>query len=194
MDEHINFQDRFNISVLRDFTRLNEVYRLSHDALAEAGIIMPRSNGLLVTDPKVDRMKETSILLAENNEELIGTISVTLDGPHGLHIERWFGEEVDQIRKNDPGILCTAWRFAIARKFRSDRRLPFELIRKAFNQACQKGCHTGLIVVTYRHIEFYHSFMKAEVVARRKARLYDENVVEIGLLKFNVDKARHKFD
>ncbi len=180
--------ENYRISLLTDFSRLREIYALNHDALIEVGDIAPTDNGMLIINSRLDQRPETSILIAEQDGEIIGTISFTLDGKEGMHLERWFKPEVEQIRKSLQGKLGAAWRFAIGRNYRNNRQLVLDLVRAAFAAGREQACSQCLIVSTYRHIRFYQTFMEAEVIAERKASLDGDRWVDIALLKIDVEK------
>lgn len=188
MEIALNWQGKYKISLLRDFSRLQEIYALNHDALSEVGDISPRQNGMLVINPRLDKMPETSILVADEDHKIIGTISFTLDGKEGMHLEKWFKREVDAIRTNGDVRLGTAWRFAIERKHRNNRRLVLEMICAAFAVGRKQQCNKCLIVSTYRHIGFYKKFMEAEIVVQRQASLDGKRLVDIALLMIDVEE------
>ena len=62
----------YTISVLEDYSRLDEVYRLTHDTLAESGNIKQTIDGKIATCPHLDEIPETTILIAEYQGKIIG--------------------------------------------------------------------------------------------------------------------------
>ena len=86
------------IKRLSDYSRLNEVYRLYHDSLVNAGYIKPQANGEVMLSPHLDCTPQTTIVIAEKNEQIIGTISITLDSSDGLPSDHYFKEEIDKLR------------------------------------------------------------------------------------------------
>ena len=89
----------YNISVLKDYSRLDEVYKLTHDTFVLSGEISPQANGKITTSPHLDTHPDTSILIAEQEGEIIGTITVTIDSGEGLNMEKWFKKEWLEYRK-----------------------------------------------------------------------------------------------
>lgn len=168
----------YQISVLSDFSRLDDVYRLTHDTLIEAGDIQPKKERKFIAFPDIDHAPETTILIAEKDGVIIGTISFTLDGPNGLHISKWFKDETNYVRNTAQGSIGTFWRIATDRNFRRKRTLVLDLMAYAFSVAIKEKCDFALLISTYRHIRFYQHFIGAEVIARKQSAL-DEGCVQV---------------
>src|SRR5947209_3989524 len=60
---------------------LDAVYRLTYDSFLERGYCAPRPDRRLIHYPHLDRLPETMICVAISEGQIVGTVSVTLDGP-----------------------------------------------------------------------------------------------------------------
>lgn len=54
---------------------------------------------------------ETTILVAEEGGELVGTVSITMDSENGLPVDLDYKDEVDRVRHDDRRLACV-WRLA----------------------------------------------------------------------------------
>lgn len=185
---------KYKISVLSDFSRLDEIYRLTHETLVEAGDIQPGEMGKIVSFPEIDVAPETSIIIAERDNVIIGTISFTIDGPNGLHISQWFREETNTIRNASNGPIGAFWRIATERKCRGKRALVLDLMTYAFKEAIRKKCDYALLICTHRHFSFYQNFIGAEIVARRESSIQEGCKVDTAMMKMNVLEGWGKFN
>jgi len=66
------------------------VWELTYKVFLAQGFCEPNDTRQLQRYPHLDGIPETRVLLAEDESGLAGTISVTLDGPHGLHVDESF--------------------------------------------------------------------------------------------------------
>lgn len=88
--------NNYTIKELTDFFRLNELNSLVHDTLVESKHIKKRTSGLLDLYPKLNKIKQTTILIAELNNKIAGTNSMTIDSLYGLHTNFFFKEETSE--------------------------------------------------------------------------------------------------
>lgn len=179
-------EKNYKVFVLEDYSRMDEIYRLTHDTLMEAGDIQAQNEGVIDSFSEIDNLLETTILIAECNCKIIGTISFTLDSSKGMHVNRWFKKEVGLIRKTVKGSLGVFWRIATHSDFRRERALVLDLMDKAFEVAYKRKCDYALLVSTYRHISLYQRFIGAEIVIKSKESLEGGHQVEIAMMKISV--------
>lgn len=106
---------------------LDRVHRLVHDVYVGAGYFDPRPDGRLSVYAACDRLPETLVLAAFDGGEVVGTLSITLDGPNGLSCDHDFGRDCDRIRAEGRPLMAV-WRNATAASHRASR-LDLELIR-----------------------------------------------------------------
>jgi len=118
------------------YPELHQVYKLTHDAYVDKGYIEPRCDDLLIHYPNLERIKETTVLIAEENGQIIGTNSLTLDNEFGLHCERDFPLQVMQERLT--GLpLCCSWRIVTRKDIRDDWRIVYALIKATTQKIIQ---------------------------------------------------------
>ena len=83
-------EKNYVINILSDYSRLDEIYRLTHDSLVDAGAITPKRDGKVKTSPHLDRIPETDAVITEQNGQIVATISITADNSLGLPIDNYF--------------------------------------------------------------------------------------------------------
>jgi len=193
----------YKIQKLTDLKRLPEIGRLIHDTFIESGLISTKCKTTVDLYPHLNSRKETTILTAELNGKIIGTNSMTLDGPAGLHTDYYFKEETDFIRKTENTVLGSSWRIATSHEYRKKIRLFLDLIQKSFFIAKEKKIETCLFVFEKNHEEFYKKLLDAETIAQRNYNQYPYNNINFVLMKTDTQNSqkhlskifkRRKFD
>lgn len=185
----------YAIKKLEDYSRLKDIYRLTHDSLIERKYIEPQPDGQFNPWPHLDRSKQTTIFTVEDEESgrIIGTNSLSIDGPDGLNTDSLFKEETDRIRERSSSILGSSWRMATVPEYRSNRNLVISLIRETINTALDNKVETCLFVFQQRHVSVYKRLIGAEVVARKQTVLHGDKTVDMSLMEVNAPKIREKF-
>jgi hypothetical protein len=179
---------------LDDHSRLDDVYRLTHDSLVDAGDILPQEDDQIISAPHLDRIAQTTIVIAEKNEEIVGTVSVTIDGPSGLISDNYFREETDLVRSRCNGAFCSTWRMATAKEYRGNLRLVQELILESFNIARENSCELCLFVFNERHVRVYKRLIKAEVIARKDASVDQNTQLPVVLMQMDMVQGWNTFN
>ncbi len=183
----------YTISVLEDYSRLDEIYRLAHDTFVDSNIIDPNEDGKFITCPHLDTISNTIILIAEQDNKIIGTISVTMDGPSGLHTDKWFKKETDEIRKNVAGNLASSWRIATLLNYRGSRLLVLDLILRSFEVVLENECDVCLFTFLNKHIRVYQRIIKAEIIKKMPVVLAGDVLTDLNLMKMDVRDGWHTF-
>ncbi|MBK8541238.1 MAG: hypothetical protein IPL60_14730 [Ardenticatenia bacterium] len=116
-----------NIRPVQTATDLDRVSRLVHDVYVSAGYFDPRPDGRLSVYGEYDPLPETLVLAAFEGDDVVGTLSITLDGPHGMSCEHDFGPACAAIRAEGRPLMAV-WRNATADSHRTSR-IDLELIR-----------------------------------------------------------------
>lgn len=104
------------------------------------------------------------VLIAKNRLDgsALATLTLRVDGPHGLVAEHLYAEQVARLRSNRCR-LCEVVRFAALPSIRS-----FELLRRLFDRAYDLGRQLDrtdvLIEVTPRHAAFYKRVLGFQAV------------------------------
>jgi len=133
------------------------VYRLAYDVYLAAGFCGSNPERMLRHYPHLDGIPETTVLLAKTDGQLVGSNTVTVDGPAGLPMDVGFREVVDEIR-GQTGVVASSWRLVTDPSCRQGFRAALKLTRKAFEVVRQQGTNVGLIVVHPRHESYYERF------------------------------------
>ncbi|WP_305907230.1 hypothetical protein Q9L42_017035 [Methylomarinum sp. Ch1-1] len=183
----------YTISVLEDYSRLDEIYRLTHDTLAESGSIKRSENGRLRTCPHLDKIPETTILIAEKDNRIIGTITFTLDGPNGVHTDSWFNIETEEVRRKTNGIIGSSWRVATEKDYRNSRILVLDLMKNAFKVGLENNCTVCLFTFLNKHIRIYQRIMAAEVLAKKSVSIDGNIQTELNFMKIDVKNGWNRF-
>ena len=104
-------------------------------------------------------------LVATDDGETVGTITVSFDGSQGLLVDESFAPEVGQLR--DEGfVMCEFIKLAIDGVVRSKKVLA-SLMDAAFLCAREvRRCDKALIEVNPRHVRFYETMLGFEVLRR----------------------------
>ncbi len=158
----------YKIQNLTDFNRLPEVNKLVREGFIESGFISGDYNQQVDLYPHLNTIEETTIITAEMNGKIIGTNSMTLDSPAGLHTDIFFKKETDFIRNNENTILGSSWRIATAQEYRRNFRLFLDLIQNSVFAAKQKQIETCLYIFAKKHEEFYKKILDAETITEKK--------------------------
>jgi len=104
-------------------------------------------------------------LMASDEGETVGTITVSFDGPQGLLVDESFAGEVAQLR-SEGFVLCEFIKLAIDGVVRSKKVLA-SLMDAAFLCAREvQRCDKALIEVNPRHVRFYETMLGFKVLRR----------------------------
>jgi len=183
----------YAISTLTDYSRLDEVYRLTHDTLVEVKHLVPRADGEIISFHHLDISEQTTILVAQHTGRVVGTISVSDDGPDGLMSDKIFEAETERIRRQTPHGLGSTWRMATSDEYRSERSLVINLIKSAFFVCFEHHIDTCLILNVERHTPIYKRMLGAEIVAKGSTSLDGMVQINVALMKLNVLQAWKRF-
>lgn len=156
---------------LRHTWDLEEVYRITHDAYVERGYCASRPDGRLVHYPHLDGIPETTVLVAVLDGAVVGTNSLTLDGPRGLHVDEDFKAECDAIRAEGRRV-AGSWRIATRAALRSETRVVMALIQATVDLLRDKGVETGVFTFNPRHERFYQRLLNMQTVARHEGSVH----------------------
>lgn len=144
---------------------LDQVYRLTHDAYVSLGYIDPQPDGRLRHYPDIDSAPENVVLVAEEDGMIVGTVSVTLDGPAGLHVDHDFRAACDTVRAEGQPVAAV-WRIMTAPDRRSTSALVLALIRAATDVLSGFGLDTTLMSFAPHHERAYRRLLDMRTIAR----------------------------
>ncbi|MCK6472844.1 MAG: hypothetical protein L6R28_13965 [Planctomycetes bacterium] len=153
---------------VRRTSELEEVHRLTYRAYRERGYCGEQPDGKLVHYPHLENIPETSVFVAYEEGKILGTVSVTLDGPAGLHVDADFKDTVDKVRAENRR-LCAPWRIATHSSLRSEKRVVMALLQAVVDEAFDAmGCQTFLCTFNPRHERFYRRIWNMPTIARHE--------------------------
>ncbi len=187
-------EKNYVINILSDYSRLDEIYRLTHDSLVDVGAITPKRDGKVKTSPHLDRIPETSTVITEQNGQIVATISITADNSLGLPIDNYFKEETDAIRANSSDRVGVIWRIASRKECRRNTHLIMDTIAKGTQLMHASSCRIWLFCIVEKHVRFYRRFFDAENVSRKIATVDREIEIPMLLMQADVEKAWNTFN
>ena len=146
-----------------------EVWRLAYQVYMHAGYCSYDPLGLLRHYRNLDNYDHTWTVMARDDAgALIGTNSISLDGPRGLHVDHTFKSETDVVRgecRNRGRRLGAAWRMAIV-GHQNQPDLVLRIIDKTFEVAIEQQCiDTMLYAFHPRHTRFYQRVLGFSTIA-----------------------------
>lgn len=180
----------YKINKLKDFNRLPEISLLVRETFIESGLISDHFNSSADFYPHLNTIKETTILIAEQNGKIIGTNSMTTDSSVGLHTDSYFKEETDFIRKTEKKILGSSWRLATIHEYRNNIHLFLDLIQTSFHIAKEKHIETCLFVFNKKHEAFYKKLLDAETIAEKICTMDYEIKIPFVLMRTDTENSQ----
>ena len=142
---------------------LHGVWKLTHDVYVRNGYCKPRATGWLIHYPRLDSIIETTVFIAIEGGKIVGTNSITLDGPCGLHVDNDFPKEVNKIRQ-ERRKLCASWRIVTDCK---GIMTVVRLIKKTISYALNElQVETALFTFNPDHESFYKRYLNMTTIAR----------------------------
>jgi hypothetical protein len=151
-----------------DSYEMEDVYRLTHDAYVERGYCTPQSDRRLIHYPHLDRINETTVLIAISQGNMVGTNSITLDSTHGLHVDEDFKVECDAIRKEGRK-MAGSWRIATHLSCRQERQVMINLIRCTIHWCIDASVETCVFTFNPRHERFYQKILNIKTISRKES-------------------------
>ena len=145
---------------------MEDVYRLTYRAYQRVGYCEEKQDARLIHYPHLDGIPETIVFGAWENGRLVGTNSLTVDGPAGLHVDEDFPREVSEVRQfchNYGKNLGASWRIVT-----EGGRLEvlLRLIHATVMEGVRRRLHVTLYSFNPRHENFYHRLVGLETLAR----------------------------
>jgi hypothetical protein len=139
--------------------------------------------------PAVDPSRIT--LLATEEDETVGTITIGFDRREGLLVDQLFPDEVEALR-SDGSSLCEFIKLAVDGAVRSKRVLA-SMFHVAFIHAREiRGCDRILIEVNPRHVRYYERMLGFE--AKGPSRMNPRVNAPAVLLSLELSHARAEID
>ena len=158
--------ERVVVTPVRDRCELDRVYRLVHDAYLEAGYISPQPGRRLIYCPHLDLAPETTAFVAKAGGEIVGTSTVTLDGPAGLHLDDEYPDEVAAVRR-EVRSLASSWRLALKASAPERVYVLLGLIRANQQLLYANGVQTCLFTLVPHFEPLYRRLFNARLIASK---------------------------
>ncbi len=157
-----------NIRKATTRTEFDEVYKLTYRVYAQEGYCVLLPNEKLQHYPHLDEIPETTVLIISEKSLIIGTNSITLDGPNGLHVDKDFRQEMIIIRKQcsqNNKKLASSWRIVTDPLYRNQWTLIKLLIGETFKTCID--LNIGLLVCDFhpKHERFYNKIVGFTTIA-----------------------------
>ncbi|MBI4376452.1 MAG: hypothetical protein HY549_08380 [Elusimicrobia bacterium] len=135
-----------------------QAYRIVHDNYVELGYMRPHFSGLRFT--AYDAQPQTILFIAKAQGQVLMTMSLVMDGPAGLPLERIFKKEVYALKQRTRRLAEVT---ALAHCRRDKRRgveLFLSLSRLTVSVGLREGIDDFLITVNPRHRDIYPKLMQ----------------------------------
>ena len=121
---------------------LQAAFELLHDSYVQQGYMQPQLYKLRATFFHL--LPSTSLIIAKKGDDVIGTVSIIRDSPHGLPLEKDFN--LNHLRKNNQ-VISEISSLAIHRDYRGQHGLVlFPLLKFMYNY-CKYYFATDIMVL-----------------------------------------------
>lgn len=153
---------------INDVAGLSEVYRLVYREYFKLGYAEPNCDEILSHYAELDGIDETTVIGAYYDGELVGTNSITVDGPMGLHVDHDFPDQVGRIRNwcKASGLrLGASWRIVTKSTVRHSFGVLVDIVRATVRKGCELGLHITLYSFHPSHERRYKRFLGLQTVA-----------------------------
>lgn len=156
--------DSVIIRPVRSEDELATVHLLTHDAYVAKGYVAAQPGRKLAHYSDFDHLPETTVLVAIRENEIIGTVSMTMDGPWGLTLDKDFKKICDSLRYSGRS-LAVIWRLVIAKSSGPSLQLLLTLMKRIIDETGMQGANTALITVNPNHQSAYQRILNATVLS-----------------------------
>lgn len=180
----------YTVREAQTIRELDEVHRITHDSIVEAGYMPPQNGGRIISYPELDSSPRTTILVAVEGRRVIGTNSITADGPFGLHTDRHFRAETDVIRREGRRLVSS---FRIATDPSWTGRRSFALVQDLVRLTLVVAIHkydfeTILCTFNPKHESVYERWLAARTV--RLIEAMEDDRIAAGAVMMRIDRER----
>lgn len=149
---------------------LKAVWKLTHDMYVAEGYAQPQPDGMLCHYPHLDGIPETAVFVAEDERgRIVGTNSLTLDGPAGLHVDDDFKDLADAVRaecRREAKTLGASWRIVTEPGYRQSLDVVMRLITATIEEGRRwGGLHVWLFTFNPKHQKFYNRMLDFRTIS-----------------------------
>lgn len=140
------------IHAVANSRELFEVYRLTYECYLAVGHGRPHPDGLWIPFPEFDHIPETIIFVAELDGKIVGSITLTRDGAHGLPSDKNFNRTSLLIR-TEGRKLAEVWRLVVSGSCPDKPRILTSLMAHVTKRLLSEGIQTCLLFVQAEHVD-----------------------------------------
>ena len=156
-----------NIRPIHNLQELREVYKLTHNCYVTSGYTSAHASRIVVHYPIFDHIEQTTILVAVLHGKIVGSVSLTYDGPlHGFSVDEDFKDSCEAIRAEGKSV-ATVWRLVVDDSVRGNRSVLMSLVNEVVHRLRWNGVLTALFAVNPKHQKVYQRLLNMEVVAQK---------------------------
>ncbi len=174
-------KDKVIFKKLDDLNRLSEIYSITYDAFYENGDIPFNKKKMINSNPHLDNIEETIVIIAELNNKIIATNTLTKDGKNGLHTDKYFKIETDELRRKYKNIGST-WRIVTKDKENNNIKLIKNLIDYSNTVASEMDIKYNLFIVKDKHENVYKNLVNAKTIAKKRTNMQSSEGKEVNLV------------
>lgn len=143
---------------------LDDVHKLTYELYHREGYCSEREDKRLEVYPHLDNIPETVVFTIYLGDELVGTVSATIDGPQGLNTDIDFPRETRQFRNKYR--IGSIWRLGSRRK--QDTKVVVDLFRMAIESLVSRGAEVCLSIINPKHEAIYKRILGMRHIADRE--------------------------
>lgn len=148
------------IRTVQNADELHAVRRLHHDSWVQEGYREPDSSGIINRSPEFDTDCNTTVFAASENEQIVGTNTLTIDGPLGVPMDHGLKHHVDEIRASC-NVMAASWRISTLPGYRGSRNLVIRLIIHTIEAAQEQNVDTCIFLFNKKHERVYKRLIGA---------------------------------
>ena len=157
------------ITIATTHEEMLPVWKLTHDAYVNEGYADPTPEGVLHHYPHLDGIPQTTVFTALENEQLLGTVTLTEDGPAGLSVDSEFKDLVDPFRKL-PCKIASVWRLVTQPTIRRSL-VVMSLIGKVIETCTEQNIYLVFLVINPKHEKFYNRMLCFQTISETREEL-----------------------
>jgi hypothetical protein len=166
-----------------------KVWNLTYSRYLSQGYCGENENKELQHYPHLDMIPETTVfMLWDNDKNLIGTNSLTIDGIQGLPIDDDFRDIVNKIRQEcgSSRLLAASWRIVTQENNSFD--IILKLIQATVEYSLTHGISTMLFAFNPKHIKIYKNLLGLHSIGEGYCKSANHNPAV--LMRGNAEEVR----
>lgn len=146
---------------------LKTVLRMTHDAYVNEGYIQPQPDSLYHHYKTHDSLPDTAILIAIDNNQIVGTVSACNENHSGTSFENDFPEVAQNIKKEceiTGKNLAYVYRIVTLPDYRNNKMITM-ILHSIIEYLCKNKTHITLIIINPKHVDFYERMLGFRKIA-----------------------------